>query len=63
MLQCPSCGAEIRYLVGAPSSGYAGQPIAVDIAPKTLIGETGRLLIGYTVHKCPEMVSVEGKCD
>jgi hypothetical protein len=52
MLKCPKCGAEIRYIVGAPSAGTPGQPIAVDIALETLISDTGRRLQGHREHEC-----------
>jgi len=52
MMKCPKCGGEIRYIVGSSSSGNPGQPITVDIKPKTLISESGRRIMGYREHEC-----------
>jgi len=64
MVKCAVCGQEIRYIVGAPSTGFSGQPIAVDIAVETLISENGRRLQGYREHKCkPRAVGLEENHD
>jgi hypothetical protein len=55
MIQCPKCGMEIRYIAGAPSSGKPGEPIAVDIKSEILISESGRRMIGFREHRCPEV--------
>jgi len=45
---CPDCGEEVKFI---PSHGRQGI-FMVDTESDTLIGEKGRVLTGYRVHKC-----------
>jgi hypothetical protein len=47
---CPDCSRPVRYINAA-----RGEDIyMVDADPVNLIGESGRILMGYRAHKCPE---------
>lgn len=50
---CPTCGAEIRYIVTAYSTNTANGGITpVEICEEELITERGRIVRGYRAHKC-----------
>jgi hypothetical protein len=40
--------------------GKAGEPIAVDVTPEYLITESGRRIMGFREHFCPEKEPVKG---
>jgi ssDNA-binding Zn-finger/Zn-ribbon topoisomerase 1 len=50
MVICPDCGKPVRYINAARGEGI----FMVEAEPETLIGDNGRVLIGYREHKCPE---------
>jgi hypothetical protein len=50
MVLCPKCGNPVRYINAARGDDI----FMVDAEPENLIGETGRILTGYRMHKCPE---------
>ena len=52
MIKCPTCGKEIRYILGSISSGLGGVPIPVNLTEITLISEKGWLVKGFAQHKC-----------
>jgi hypothetical protein len=60
MFLCPRCKREIRYITGAPSTGRAGDPIAVEVKAEYLITESGRRVVGFREHICPEFIKIEG---
>ena len=62
MLKCPKCGKEIRYIVGAPSSGNSGQPIAVDVEYSEVIHDSGSIVKGHVRHRCKEEADQDGNC-
>jgi len=45
---CPDCGEEVKFIVSHGKHGV----FMVDTEAESLIGETGRVLTGYRVHKC-----------
>jgi predicted RNA-binding Zn-ribbon protein involved in translation (DUF1610 family) len=57
MVKCPKCGAEVRYI---PSKGNT---LITDAEPKEVITATGRVVMGYTRHKCPEKGKRQGEHD
>jgi hypothetical protein len=60
MFFCPNCHKEVRYITAAPSTGKAGEPIAVDVTPEYLITESGRRIMGFREHLCPRKELIEG---
>jgi hypothetical protein len=52
MTLCPKCGMPVRYIAASRAGG--NEMFAVDPLPRTLISERGRVLTGFTEHKCPE---------
>ncbi|GHU65011.1 hypothetical protein FACS189447_03180 [Spirochaetia bacterium] len=49
---CKTCGAPIKYINAAHSVDPEGIFI-VDEKPQILVSERGRLISGYTEHRCP----------
>ena len=54
MQACPKCGAALRYIPASYTAIRKGGDgvFTVDAEPMTLVGERGRLLTGYRIHKC-----------
>ena len=63
MQSCPNCGAALRYIPASHSvTRNGGDGIyTVEAEPVTLIGERGRPITGYRIHKCGESNGGEGE--
>ena len=56
MQSCPDCGAAVRYIAASHTVTRKGGDgvFTVEAQPITIIGERGRPLTGYRIHKCGE---------